>query len=98
MTIRNEATKLGQTRRVNSPKTRDEGQIEIENILQPFHSGCGLVCEDFDEIRASLVTGGFDGIIVEGLDAVLDAEVDLCAGESAIDSGGGLGGVAPEEI
>lgn len=79
------------------PETRNKGEIEVENIHQPFHSGCGLVCEDLNELGASLVSGGFQGVFVEGLDAVLDAQVDLSASKGAIDTRSSLGGVATEE-
>ena len=36
---------------------KDKGQIEVENILQPFDSRCRLVCKDFDEVWSGLVTG-----------------------------------------
>lgn len=80
------------------PETRNQGQVEVKDILQPFDGGRGLVGQDLDEFWASLVSGGFEGIIVESLDAVLDAEVDLCAGEGAVDSGGSLGGITTEEV
>jgi hypothetical protein len=78
-------------------ETRNEGEIEVEDVLQPLDGSSGLVCEDFDEIGTSLVSGRFQGVIVELLDAVLDAEIDLCAGESTVDTGGGLCGVATKE-
>ena len=60
-------------------ETRDEGEIEVENVLQPLDGGGGLVGEDFDEFWSCEITGGFEGIVVELLYAVLDAEGDLRA-------------------
>lgn len=80
------------------PETRNQRQVEIKDILQPFDRGRGLVGQDLDEFWASLVSGGFEGVIVEGLDAVLDAKVDLCAGEGAVDPGGSFGGITTEEV
>jgi hypothetical protein len=72
------------------PKTRNQCKVEVEDILQPLYGSSGLVCEDFDEVRASLVTGGFQCVIIELLDTVSDIEVDLGASESTVDTGGGL--------
>lgn len=82
----------------NEPETRNQGKIEVENILQPFHSSSRFVGKDLNQVRASLISGGLEGIFVESLDAILDAEIDLCAGKSAVDAGGSLGGVTTEEI
>ena len=54
------------------PKTGDESEIEVENILQPLNSGSGLVCEDLDQVWPGLVSGRLEGVIVELLDAVGD--------------------------
>jgi hypothetical protein len=72
-------------------QTGDQGEIEIEDILQPLDGGGGLVGQDLDQVWTGLVTGGLEGILVEGLDAVANAEVDLGASESTVDAGGGLG-------
>ena len=77
---------------------RDEGQVEVEDILQPLHSGGGLVGQHFDEIRPCLVACRFDGVVVELLDAVADLLVDLRPSQSAVDARGGLGRVATEEV
>jgi hypothetical protein len=69
----------------------DQSEVEVEDILQPLDSGGGLVGEDLDEFRAGLVTSRLEGILVEGLDAVGNAEVDLGASEGTVDAGGGLG-------
>jgi hypothetical protein len=69
----------------------DQGQVEVEDILQPLDGGGGLVGEDLDQVGAGLVTGRLEGVLVEGLDAVANAEVDLGAGEGTVDAGGGLG-------
>lgn len=79
------------------PQTRDESQVEIKDILQPFDGGSGLVGENLDEFGTSLISGGFEGIFVESLHTVADAEVGLGTGESTVDTGSGLGGVATEE-
>ena len=76
--------------RIDLPKTRNQCKVEVEDILQPLYGSSGLVCEDFDEIRASLITGGFQCVIVELLDTVSDIEVDLGASESTVDTGRGL--------
>ena len=78
-------------------ETGDEGQVEVEDVLQPLNSGGGLVGENLDQLGASLVSGGLEGIIVELLDAVLNLQVNLGAREGAVDTGGSLGGVATEE-
>lgn len=74
----------------NLPETRDESEIEVEDILQPLDGGSGLVCEDFDEVGTSLVSGGFQGIIVELLHAILNTEINLGASESTVDTRGSL--------
>ena len=79
------------------PKSRDQCQIQVENILQPFNGSSGFVGKDLDEIRSRLVTGGLQSIVVELLHGVLDLVVDLCSGQGAVDAGSGLGRVAPEE-
>lgn len=81
----------------DEPKTRNKSQVEVEDILQPFDGGGGLVGKDLDQLGTSLVSGGLDGVLVEGLDAVVDAEVALGAGQGTVNTGGGLGGVATEE-
>jgi hypothetical protein len=78
-------------------KTGHEGEVEVENILEPLDGSRGLVGEDLDEVGACLVTGRLEGIIVELLDAVCDSGVYLCAGESTVDARSGLCGVAAEE-
>lgn len=81
----------------NLPKSGDERQVEVEHILQPLNGSSGLVGEDLDEIRASLVTSRLEGIVVELLDAVADVVVDLGAGQGTVDTGGSLGRVTTEE-
>lgn len=56
-----------------------------------------MVGQDLDQIGSGLVTGGLESVLVELLDRVANAVVDLCSGESSIDSGGGLGRVAAKE-
>lgn len=48
-------------------------------FLQPLNGGGRLVGKNLDEFRASLVTGGLEGILVESLDTVANAKVDLSA-------------------
>lgn len=79
------------------PKTRNKSEVEVENILQPFNRSSGLVCKDLDQLWTSLVSGGFEGIFVESLDAVLNTQFDLRAGEGTVDTGSSLGRVATEE-
>ncbi len=79
------------------PKAGDEGEVKVEDILEPLNGSSGLVGEDLDEVRAGLVTGRLEGILVELLDAVLDLVVDLGAGQGTVDTGCGLCGVAAEE-
>lgn len=81
----------------NSPEPGNKGEVEVENILQPLDGSSGLVCEDLDQIGTRLISGGFEGIIVESLDAVGDAQVDLGARQGAVNTGRSLGGVATEE-
>lgn len=81
----------------NLPKTGDKGKVEVEDILEPLDGSSRLVGEDLDEIRARLVTGRLEGIIVELLDAVCDASVNLGAGESTVDTRGSLCRVSAEE-
>jgi hypothetical protein len=78
-------------------QTGNESKVEVEDILQPLNRGSGLVSEDLDQVGAGLVTSGLEGILVELLDAILDAEVGLGAGERTVNAGGGLGGVTTEE-
>jgi len=60
-------------------ETRDEREIEVENVLEPFDGGGRLVGEDFDEFWSCEITGGFEGVVIELLYAVLNAEGDLRA-------------------
>lgn len=79
------------------PQTRDQRQVEVEDILQPFYGRGGLVCQDLNEVWTGQISGRLQGILVEGLDAVLDAQVGLGASKGTVDTGRGLGGVATEE-
>jgi hypothetical protein len=38
------------------PKSGDQGQVEVEDILQPFYGRGGLVGEHSDEVGSGLVT------------------------------------------
>jgi hypothetical protein len=40
-----------------SAQARDERKVEVEDILEPFYCGGGLVSEDFDEVWSCEVTG-----------------------------------------
>lgn len=82
---------------VDIPKTRNKGKIEVEDILEPLNGSSRLVCEDLDQFGTGLVPCGFEGVFVEGLDAVLNIEVGLSAGEGAVDTGGSLGRVTTKE-
>lgn len=68
------------------PQSRNESEIEVEHILQPLNSSSRLVSQDLDEVRSSLVTGRLHGIIIELLDTVGDAMIDLCPGQGTVDS------------
>ena len=78
-------------------QTRHEGQVEVEDVLQPLNGGSGLVGEDLDEIGTSLVTSRLHCVIVELLDAVLNLVIDLGTGKGAVDARSGLGRVTAEE-
>lgn len=82
----------------NVPETRNEGQVKVEDILQPLDGGSRLVGEDLDEVWSCLVTGRLEGVIVELLDGVGELEVDLGAGQGTVDTGGSLGGVSSHEV
>lgn len=77
-----------------SAEPRDEREIEVEDILEPFDGSGRLVGQDLDEFGASKITSGFEGVVIELLDAVFDVEGDLGACQSTIDAGRGLGRVA----
>jgi hypothetical protein len=83
--------------RLNLPKTRNKSEVEVEHILQPLNGSGGLVGKHLNEVRPRLVTGGLEGVIVELLHAVLDAVLNLCPCEGAVDAGCGLCRVAAEE-
>lgn len=84
-------------RRANLPQSGDQCQVKVEHVLEPLNGGSGLVCEDLDEVRTSLLTSRLEGVIVELLDGVADVVVDLGAGQGTVDAGGGLGRVTTEE-
>lgn len=79
------------------PKTGDESEVEVKDILQPLDGSSRLVGQDLDEVRTGLVTGRLEGIVVELLDAVTDFVVDLGAGQSTVDTRSCLCGVATKE-
>lgn len=81
----------------NLPETGDEGEVEVEDVLEPLDGGGGLVGQDLDEVGTGLVTGRLEGILVELLDAVANLVVNLGAGQGTVDTRGGLCGVATEE-
>ncbi|KAI6760657.1 hypothetical protein HG530_009517 [Fusarium avenaceum] len=83
--------------KLNIPETRDEGEVEVELVLEPLNGGGGLVSQDLDEVRTSLVTGRLEGIIVKLLDAIGDASVNLRPCESTVDTRGSLGRVSTEK-
>jgi hypothetical protein len=78
-------------------QTGDESEVEVEDVLEPLDGGSRLVGKDLDQVGAGLVTSGLEGIVVELLDTVSDAELGLRAGEGTVNAGGGLGGVTTEE-
>ena len=78
-------------------QTGNESEVEVEDVLQPLDGGSGLVSKDLDQVGARLVTSGLEGVVVELLDTVFDAELGLGAGERTVNAGGGLGGVTTEE-
>ena len=62
----------------NSPETRNESQIEVEDVHQPL-DGCGrLVGQNLDQVRPRLVSRRLQCVIVELLDAVANLVVNLC--------------------
>jgi hypothetical protein len=79
------------------PKSGNESQIQVEDILEPLNSCGRLVCQDLDQIWSGLVSGRLKGIIVKLLHAIANLLVDLCSSEGSVDSGSGLGGVTTEE-
>jgi len=79
------------------PQARDEGEVEVEDILEPLNGSRGLVSQDLDEIGPGLVSCGLECVIVELLDTIGDAMVDLGTGEGTVDTRGGLGRVTAEE-
>ena len=81
----------------NVPQSRYQGQVQVEDILEPLDGGSRLVREYLDEVRPRLVTGRLESVVVELLDAILNLVVDLCPCQGAVDSRRGLGRVASEE-
>lgn len=79
-------------------ETRDEGQIEVEDILQPLDSRGRLVCENLDEVWSRLVAGGLESVFVKLLDTVANLMIDLGAGQGTVDAGSSLCRVAAEEV
>ena len=84
--------------RVNTPQTRNQGKVEVEDILEPLDGRSRLVGQDLDQVGTSLVSRGLEGVLVELLDAVLDAKIGLRPRERTVNTGCGLGGVATEEV
>jgi hypothetical protein len=83
--------------KLNIPETRDEGEVEVELILEPLNGSGGLVGQDLDEVGTGLVTGGLKGVIVKLLDAVGNASINLRPCESTVDTRSSLGRVSAEE-
>ena len=67
-------------------KTGDEGEVEVELILEPVDGVCGATGEDLDEVVACEVFCGFLGVFEEYLGVVLNSLCKLCAGAGAIDT------------
>jgi hypothetical protein len=78
-------------------ETRNESEVKVELILEPLNGGSGLVGKDLDEVGTGLVTSGLKGIIVELLDTIGNASIDLRSCESTVDTGSSLGRVSTEE-
>lgn len=70
----------------NLPKSRDQSQVKIENILEPLDGAGGLVGENLDQVGPGLVTSRLEGVVVELLDAVANGVVDLGARQGTVDS------------
>lgn len=82
---------------VSIPKSRNQSQIKIEDILQPLNGSSRLVSEDLDEVWSGLVTGRLQCIFIKLLNAVLNFVIDLGSGQGTVDARGGLGRVTTEE-
>lgn len=82
----------------NIPKPGDESQVEVEHILEPLYGSGRLIGKHLDEIRPRLVARRLESVIVELLHAIGNLVVDLRPCEGAVDSRGGLGGVASHEV
>lgn len=81
-----------------APETRNQGQVEVEDILEPLDGRSRLVGQDLDQVGTSLVARRLEGIFVELLDAILDTKIGLRPREGTVNTGCGFGGVATEEV
>jgi len=79
------------------PEARDQSQVQVEDILEPLDGSGRLISQDFNQIRPSLVPSRLHGIIVELLDTVGNAMLNLGSRESSVDARGGFRGVSAEE-
>jgi hypothetical protein len=67
-------------------ETGDEGEVEVELVLEPVDGVCGATSEDLDEVVACEVFCGFLRVFEEDLGVVLNALCELCAGAGAVDT------------
>ncbi len=79
-------------------EARHESEIEVEDILQPFDGGGGLIGENFDKVWSGLVTSRLECVVVELLDAVANRVVYLSSCQSAVDTRSSFRRVATKEI
>jgi len=67
-------------------ETGDEGEVEVELVLEPVDGVCRATCEDLNKVVACEVFCGFLRVLEEYLGVVLNALCELCAGTGAIDT------------
>jgi len=90
------STAVGAGERV-ATETGDEREVELELVNEPLDRGGGLAAHDLSEGVGGAGLGGRDSVGEEGLDGVLDVELDLGGSQRGVDTGGSLGGGATEE-
>jgi hypothetical protein len=64
----------------------DEGEVEIELVLEPVDGVCGATSKDLDEVVACEVFCRFLRVVEEDLGVVLDALCELGTGSGAVDT------------
>ena len=67
-------------------ESRDEGEVEVELVLEPVDGVCGATGEDLDQVVACEVLCGFLRVFKEYLGVILNSLCELCAGAGAIDT------------